>query len=40
MGYESITIDTVNYMSDQKNLMQQFIEYASKSEIVDEGNQC
>ena len=29
MGYENITVDTVNYMQDQKDLMQQLIEYAS-----------
>ncbi len=29
MGYENITADTVNYMQDKKDLMQQLIEYAS-----------
>lgn len=31
MGYENIVIDTVNYMTDQSDLMQQFVHYVEQT---------
>ena len=31
MGYENITVDTVNYVSDQTNLLHQFLQYLEET---------
>lgn len=36
MGYENITIDTVNYINDQIDLMKQFEQYMDKNPIEEE----
>lgn len=34
-GYENIVFDTVNYMSDQVDLMRQFIQYADETALIE-----